>query len=186
MLNVFFKIANDINNNFDLSSKNYQQLSTKNSKIFEGNNVDLEAPMINGCNIYKALCKILIFPLILGSCFNMYTQSFLVLCEQYKITLGTKQTNVGNNPDKKNLVEFINTNWKSMIKTLKILLSRDVDESLTQMVLNIYQNMINLTGSLGLNQARDTFLMTLCQACVPNGKIHLSNIDFKKMRVCKN
>jgi len=41
---------------------------------------------------------------------------------------------------------------------------------MTQSLLNAFQKMISLTGSLGLTQARDSYIITLCQNCLPYGK----------------
>jgi hypothetical protein len=92
----------------------------------------------------------------------------LVLADNYKIVIGASENNL-NSTDKKAFQEWISVNWKAMLKTLKLLLSKEIDESLTQNILNNLQNLINLTGSISLPQARDSALMALCQGCLPNG-----------------
>src|SRR3712207_7335935 len=39
----------------------------------------------------------------------------------------------------------------------------------SQNVLNTFQKLINLFGSLSFPQARDSFIIGICQGCLPNG-----------------
>ena len=64
--------------------------------------------------------------------------------------------------------EWLNVNWKTLLKGLKSLLAKDADETTTQSILNTFQKAINLFGSLNFPQARDSFLLVLCQACLPS------------------
>ena len=94
----------------------------------------------------------------------------MVLCEKYEVTLGVSNIN-STNTEQIKLKEWINMNWKTLSKCLKILLPRDIDESIIQQILNSFQAWINLSGSLNLLHIRDNFLNTLCNACLPNGII---------------
>ena len=103
-------------------------------------------------------------------CITTITESFVVLCEKYEIKLGVSNSNL-TSVDHIKIKEWINTNWKTLSKCLKILLPRDIDESITQQLLNNFQAWINLSGSLKLLQIRDSFLNFLCNACLPKGMI---------------
>ncbi len=70
------------------------------------------------------------------------------MAETSKINLGFP--NNLNTTDQKALQEYLTNNWKNMLKTLKWLIQKDIDESLTQNLLNAYQNLINLSGTMNL------------------------------------
>ncbi len=88
--------------------------------------------------------------------------------------------------DQTNFKDWINTNWKAIRNCLKLILPIDLDESITQFILKTFQNMINLCGRLGMNQARDVFLETLCQGCLPNGKTLKNNLTCKEENTNKD
>ena len=94
------------------------------------------------------------------------TESLIFLSERCDFKLGVN-TNVATTHDQKNFIEWLSISWKTILKCLKPLLPKQVDESMTQHVLNTFQKVISLTGSLGLTQARDSYIITLCQNCLP-------------------
>lgn len=108
----------------------------------------------------------------LGESFASFTESLLVLFEKCGFTLSVT-SNTATTHDQVNFKDWINNNWKTILKSLKLILPVDIDESITQFILKTFQNMINLCGSLGMNQARDSFVLTLCQGCLPSGNIIL-------------
>lgn len=99
-----------------------------------------------------------------------FTESFVVMFEKCEFKLGVP-VNVCQTHDQNNYRDWLNFNWKNILKCLKMLLPLDNDESITQNILKTIQNLINITGSLGHNQARDSFIVLLCQGCLPNGNL---------------
>jgi len=112
------------------------------------------------------------------------TQTLFVLAEKAGFALGTPQ-NAASTDEQKNLVEWLSANWKVLLKALKALLAKDTDEVLTQNILNTFQKLINLFGSLNFTQARDSFILALCQACLPHDDRSLRELSLKNIQTTK-
>jgi len=67
---------------------------------------------------------------------------------------------------------------EKVLQIISIIVSNCQDEALMQIVLNIYQSIINLSGTIGLKSTREKFLDSLTNFCVPNGAtlLHSKNI----------
>ena len=64
-------------------------------------------------------------------------------------------------------IQHLEVTWKPLLKAIKIVINRDIDETHTQQILNIMQSWINLTGTLQITKARDSYLRLLCNSCSP-------------------
>ncbi len=67
-------------------------------------------------------------------------------------------------------IHHLEVTWKPLLKAIKIVINRDIDETHTQQILNIMQSWINLTGTLQITKARDSYLRLLCNSCSPKEK----------------
>ena len=114
--------------------------------------------VINSCHVYKSISE----------CLSTFAETSIFLSEEYEIKLGYLNKNLETD-DQKDFYDILHNNWKNVLKILKYLLPKEVDESVTQTILNTLQNLINLTGSLHIPQGRDSIIMTLCNGCLPNG-----------------
>lgn len=110
------------------------------------------------------------------NCLTSITESFGLLCEEHKIRLGHVFDSLNPTPDQLKVKEWISANWKMLHKCFKAMIPKDIDEVLTQQILNNLQSWINITASLQLSQARDSMLLTLCQGCLPTGISPFLNI----------
>lgn len=80
-------------------------------------------------------------------------------------------------------IEHLEITWKPLLKAIKIVINRDVDETYTQQLLNIIQNWINLTGTLQISKARDSYLRLLCNISTP--KENENEMSAKHIQISK-
>ncbi len=187
ILNNLVKVATDIQNDADFQKKRAIPLSAKLFKIIDSNVSEFEPSHITSVQTHKSICKISQSPLLTSNpadTIAAVTQTLFVLAEKAGFTLGTPQ-HAASTDEQKNLVEWVNVNWKVILKALKALLHKDTDEVLTQNILNTFQKLINLLGSLNFTQGRDSFILALCQACVPHDDRSLRELSLKNIQTTK-
>jgi hypothetical protein len=78
--------------------------------------------------------------------------------------------------------DLVSTIWKPLLPILSIVVSNCANETTLQTMLNSYQTLVNLSGSLNLPMAREALLASLCQFCVPGPTGTLSQ---KNLQICK-
>ena len=62
------------------------------------------------------------------------------------------------------------------------MVANSYNESILQTMLNSYQTLVNLAGTLNLSSAREALLASLCQFCIPVTTFVLTH---KNMHICK-
>ena len=80
-------------------------------------------------------------------------------------------------------IQHLENSWKPILKSIKIVIAKDVDEVFTQQILNIIQSWINLTGTLMIVKARDSYLRIICNASCPkefNAEFNTKHIQISK------
>lgn len=78
--------------------------------------------------------------------------------------------------------ELVSSIWKPLLPILSIIVSNSFNETILQTMLNSYQTLVNLTGTLNLPMAREALLASLCQFCIPS---HSSTLTHKNLHICK-
>lgn len=108
-------------------------------------------------------------------------ESLSVLTEKSGIKLG-EVTQFPLLPDQIIIEGMLSDCWKPLLPILSIMISNCTDESLLQVMLNSYQSLINISGTLNLSAAREAFLNSLSQFCLPTPNTPLT---FKNIYTCK-
>lgn len=111
------------------------------------------------------------------------TDSFCSICERINIKKGQKIKPIESHDENHIYIQHIEITWKPLLKAIKILINRDVDEIFTQQLLNIIQNWINLAGTLQITKARDSYLRLLCNSSTP--KDHENELSTKHIQISK-
>ena len=120
---------------------------------------------------------------LLLSSFTNLKDSYLKMCEVAKIKLGVP---IKESSDFQNLVrDLIKFKYNDVKDTLTCLLSLTSEDGLVQSLLMIYQNLINITASLNLNEARDSYLSDLCNICIPNNVENKMSMSTKHILISK-
>ena len=73
-----------------------------------------------------------------------------MICEKLNIKKGAKIKPLDPHEEGHIYIQHLELTWKPLLKAIKSIINRDVDETYTQQILNIIQNWINLTGTLQL------------------------------------
>ena len=105
------------------------------------------------------------------------------ICEKLNIKKGMKLKQIEFHEENQAHVQHLEITWKPLLKAIKIIIYRDVDETHTQQILNIIQSWINLTGTLQIIKARDSYLRLLCNACSP--KENENELSAKHIQISK-
>lgn len=111
------------------------------------------------------------------------TDSFGMICEKLNIKKGSKIKPLDSHEEGQIYIQHLEVTWKPLLKAIKSIINRDVDEIYTQQILNIIQNWINLTGTLQLMKARDSYLRLLCNSSTP--KEHQNELSAKHIQISK-
>jgi hypothetical protein len=108
-----------------------------------------------------------------------------MICEKLNLKKGNKlKTMDPHDENQHNIyVQHLEITWKPLLKAIKIVINRNVDETYTQQILNIIQNWINLTGTLQLLKARDSYLRLLCNSSTP--KENENELSAKHIQISK-
>ena len=131
--------------------------------------------------MYSLKNKTLIFLLV--DAIGCLTDSFSSICEKIKVKKGLKVK--VNEISEENIIyiQHLDYSWKPVLKAIKLVISKDVDEIYTQQILNCIQSWINLTGTLQLVKARDSFLRIVCNASCP--KENQNELSTKHIQISK-
>ena len=95
-----------------------------------------------------------------------FAQSLCVLAEQSGIQLGKSNKIVKNG-----FMMILEKVWKIALRCLRNLLNKEVEEGVTQNILNTFQAYVNLTGSVQLKGAQVSFVKMICDFCLPKSGV---------------
>lgn len=115
---------------------------------------------------------------IISELINHWGDSIAIIAEGSGVKLG-EMNQVPTDPLPSLMVSSI---WKPLLPILSIMVANSYNESILQTMLNSYQTLVNLAGTLGLSSAREALLASLCQFCIPNTS---SILNPKHMHICK-
>jgi hypothetical protein len=107
--------------------------------------------------------------------------SFIRLMEKQEITLGE----FCPFPLKDNQMvceDILTAVWKPVLPILSMVVSNTWEESMLQVMLNCYQSLINISGTLNHYAAREAFLNSISQFCLPT---HNQTLALKNIYTCK-
>lgn len=111
------------------------------------------------------------------------TDSMGLICEKLNIKKGTKMKLIDSHDDGIHYIQHLEVTWKPLLKAVKTIINKDVDETYTQQILNIIQNWINLTGTVQMMKARDSYLRLLCNSSTP--KENENEMSAKHIQISK-
>lgn len=115
---------------------------------------------------------------LISEIISHWVDSIAIISEEFGIKLGElTQDKVQSLPE-----SLVTTIWKPLLPILSIMVSNSHDETILQTMLNSYQTLVNLSGTLNLSSAREALLASLCQFCIPSTT---STLSHKHMHICK-
>lgn len=111
------------------------------------------------------------------------TDSMGVICDKLNIKKSAKFKPLDLHDENQSYIQHLEITWKPLLKAIKIMINRNIDETHTQQILNIVQSWINLTGTLQIMKARDSYLRLLCNSSLP--KENENELSAKNIQISK-
>lgn len=138
--------------------KSFSATNGKVVKYIESQTTDVDGCVLNPFVLYKYTCEAM---------FGL-TDSFCFIFDKCGVKLGVLNE-IGDNGNAAQIVKVFNVTWKPVVKDIRTILPKHLDESFTQQLLVTMQKWINMAGSIKNTQARDSILHALCkEVCHPS------------------
>lgn len=102
---------------------------------------------------------------LIVDCLSHWVDAFGKLVEDSGLGLGEISRQPLTKPQSR-ISDMLKSAWRALLPLLTQLVTRVQAESLLQATLNCFQSLINISGSLNLSGAKESFLTTLAQFCV--------------------
>lgn len=109
-------------------------------------------------------------------------ESLMSLVEKAGIMLGEPVKVAPAVAEQETVEGLVGLIWRPLLPILTGILSSSLNETVLQTVLNCYQSVINISGTLEIAEAREGFLTSLARFCVPQADIYLSP---QQVHACK-
>lgn len=115
---------------------------------------------------------------IISEIISHWVDSIAMITEESGIKLGESNSNISQTLPE----ALVNSIWKQLLPIFSIMVANSYNESILQTMLNCYQTLVSLSGTLNLSSAREALLASLCQFCIP---VTMSVLSHKHMHICK-
>ena len=103
---------------------------------------------------------------LIGEIVSRWADSLGALTEKAGLKLG-EMAQFPLNKEQSEVEFMLTMTWKHLLPVISIILSNCWEEGVLQLILNCYQSFINISGTLNTSSAREAFLSSLSQFCLP-------------------
>ena len=109
-------------------------------------------------------------------------ESMMSLVEKAGVLLGEPVKVAPTVTEQETVEGLISLMWRPLLPILTGILTSCLNETVLQTILNCFQSVINISGTLEIAEAREGFLTALARFCVPQTDSHLSP---QQVHACK-